>query len=258
MTALRSERVTSVRHWTDTQFTFTTTRDAGFRFTNGQFVMVGLSLADRHLLRAYSIASGNHEGHLEFLSIKVPSGPLTSHLQKIQEGDEVLIGRKPTGTLLLDDLRPGQRLYLLSTGTGAAPFLSLIKDPEVYERFEDVTLVHGVRWLRESAVVRHHIERLYQHDFLGDGARERLNYFPAVTREAHRNRGRLTKLITSGHMSEDLQLPPLDPARDRVMVCGSPAMLADTCRLLDARGFERSSGIGVPGDYVIERAFVTH
>jgi ferredoxin--NADP+ reductase len=255
---LATQRVLAVRHWTDTQFTFTTTRDASFRFSNGQFVMVGLNLAQRPLLRAYSIASANHEEHLEFLSIKVPDGPLTSRLRHIEVGEEVLVSRKPTGTLLLDDLRPGKRLYLLSTGTGAAPFLSLIKDPEIYERFEDVTLVHGVRWIRESAVVCHHIERLYQHELLGSGVRERLNYYPAVTREPHRNQGRVTCLIRSGHLFEDLQLPPLDPARDRVMVCGSPAMLTDTCRLLDARGFQISPRVGEPGDYVIERAFVTH
>ena len=148
MAAFGNERVLSVRHWTDTQFTFTTTRNRGLRFTNGQFVMVGLNVGERPILRAYSIASANHEEHLEFLSIKVPDGPLTSRLQHIREGDEVLISRKPTGTLLLDDLRPGKRLYLLSTGTGAAPFLSLIKDPDVYARFSRVIFVHGVRTIK--------------------------------------------------------------------------------------------------------------
>jgi len=173
--AIGSERVLAVKHWTDTQFTFTTTRHPGLRFANGQFVMVGLQL-ERPLLRAYSIASANHEEHLEFLSIKVPDGPLTSRLQHIQEGDEVLVSRKPTGTLLLDDLRPGERLYLLSTGTGAAPFMSLIKDPEVYERFAKVVFVHGVRWIRESAVVQHEITRLQSHEHLGERVRERLLY----------------------------------------------------------------------------------
>jgi ferredoxin--NADP+ reductase len=155
LAAIGTERVLKVHHWTDTQFTFTTTRDSGLRFENGQFVMVGLHVGDRPLLRAYSIASANHEEHLEFLSIKVPDGPLTSRLQHIRKGDAVLISRKPTGTLILHDLKPGKRLYLLSTGTGAAPFMSVIKDPEVYERFEHVVLVHGVRWVRESAVVQH-------------------------------------------------------------------------------------------------------
>jgi len=256
--ALGKERVLAVRHWTDSQFTFSTTREAGFRFANGQFVMVGLLLNERPLLRAYSIASANHEEHLEFLSIKVPQGPLTSRLRHIREGDEILISRKPTGTLLLDDLKPGQRLYLLSTGTGAAPFLSLIKDPEVYERFERVIFVHGVRWIRESAIVSHQIERLRTHEILGQMVREQLEYYPTVTREPYVNRGRLTSLIRSGVLSRDLGLPHLDPAQDRIMVCGSPAMLADTRSLLDARGFVISPGIGEPGDYVIERAFVAH
>jgi ferredoxin--NADP+ reductase len=256
--AIGKERVLTVRHWTDTQFTFTTTREAAFRFTNGQFVMVGLAVEERPLLRAYSIASANHEEHLEFLSIKVPDGPLTSRLQHIREGDEILVSRKPTGTLLLDYLRPGRRLYLLSTGTGAAPFLSLIKDPEVYARFERVVFVHGVRWLKESAVARNQIAMLRDHEFLGDEVRTKLSYYPTVTREPHVNRGRLTTLIESGRLFADLELPPLDPAHDRVMVCGSPAMLADTRTLLDARGFAISPNIGEAGDYVIERAFVTN
>jgi ferredoxin/flavodoxin---NADP+ reductase len=257
LAALGTERVLTVRHWTDTQFTFTTTRDRGLRFENGQFVMVGLAVADRPLLRAYSIASANHEEHLEFLSIKVPDGPLTSRLQHVREGDEILVSRKPTGTLVLQDLRPGKRLYLLSTGTGAAPFMSVIKDPEVYERFEHIVFVHGVRWARETAVVRHQIEKLRTHELLGDGVRAQLRYHPAVTREPHANRGRLTTLIESGRLARDLGLPGLDPAVDRVMVCGSQAMLTDTCALLDARGFTLSPHIGAAGDYVIERAFVT-
>jgi ferredoxin--NADP+ reductase len=256
--AIGKERVLSVRHWTDTQFTFTTTRDAGFRFANGQFVMVGLALPERPLLRAYSIASANHEEHLEFLSIKVPDGPLTSRLQHIRAGDEVLVSRKPTGTLLLDDLNPGRRLYLLSTGTGAAPFLSLIKDPEVYERFERVIFVHGVRLRRESSVVQHQVQALQDHEFLGAAVTRRLLYYPTVTREPHVNQGRLTELIESGRLFADLGLPALDAATDRVMVCGSPAMLADSRRLLDARGFRISPNVGEAGDYVIERAFVTH
>ncbi len=258
MAAIGKERVLSVHHWTDSQFTFTTTRDAGFRFENGQFVMVGLSLPGRPLLRAYSIASANHEEHLEFLSIKVPDGPLTSRLQHLQVGDEVLVSRKPTGTLLLDDVRPGRRLYLLSTGTGAAPFLSLIKDPELYTRFEQVIFVHGVRLTRESAVVAHQIEALRANEFLGESVRAQLIYYPTVTREPHANRGRLTALLESGRLARDLGVPALSRAEDRAMVCGSPAMLADTRSLLDGRGFEISAGVGQAGDYVIERAFVTH
>ena len=257
LAALGTERVLAVRHWTDTQFTFTTTRDRGLRFQNGQFVMLGLSVDSRPVLRAYSIASANHEDHLEFLSIKVPDGPLTSRLQHVREGDEVLVSRKPTGTLLLQDLRPGERLYLLSTGTGAAPFLSVITDPEVYERFERIVFVHGVRWARETAVVRHRIERLRSHELLGAEVRAKLRYYPTVTREPYVNRGRLTALIESGRLSRDLALPALDPGADRLMVCGSPAMLSDTCALLESRGFSISPHIGEPGDYVIERAFVT-
>ena len=257
MAAIGTERVLKVHHWTDTQFTFTTTRDSGLRFENGQFVMVGLEVDNRPLLRAYSIASANHEEHLEFLSIKVPDGPLTSRLQHIRRGDAVLISRKPTGTLVLHDLKPGKRLYLLSTGTGAAPFMSVIKDPEVYDRFECVVLVHGVRWERETAVVKHLIDELYQHEYLGELARERLHYYPTITREPHRNHGRLTMLIDSDRLANDLSLPTLNPQEDRVMVCGSPGMLSDTCALLDSRGFSISPHIGEPGDYVIERAFVS-
>jgi ferredoxin--NADP+ reductase len=252
-----SERVLAVQHWTDTQFSFTTTRDRSLRFENGQFVMVGLPVAGRALLRAYSIASANYEDHLEFLSIKAPDGPLTSRLQHVRAGDEVLVSRKPTGTLLLHDLKPGRRLYLLSTGTGAAPFLSVISDPEVYERFAVVVLVHGVRWARDSQVVRNRIEVLRRHELLGSQARAQLRYYPSVTRELYVHRGRLTTLIESGRLARDLELPPLDPATDRVMVCGSPAMLSDTARLLDARGFHIAPRSGEPGDYIIERAFVT-
>ena len=256
-TAVGSERVLAVHHWTDTQFSFTTTRDRGLRFENGQFVMVGLPVAGRPLLRAYSIASPNYEDHLDFLSIKVPDGPLTSQLQHVRPGDIVLVSRKPTGTLVLHDLRPGERLYLLSTGTGAAPFLSLISDPDVYERFKVVVLVHGVRWARETGVVRTRIEALKRHELLGPQVRAQLRYYPTVTREPYLHRGRLTALLESGRLTRDLDLPPLDPLTDRVMVCGSPAMLSDTSRLLDARGFHIAPRSGEPGDYVIERAFVT-
>jgi ferredoxin--NADP+ reductase len=256
LAAIGTEQVLEVHHWTETQFSFTTTRDRGLRFENGQFVMVGLPVDSRPLLRAYSIASANHEEHLEFLSIKVPDGPLTSRLQHIRAGDEVLISRKPTGTLLLHDLKPGKRLYLLSTGTGAAPFMGVIKDPEVYQRFEHVVLVHGVRWLRETAVVKHRIAELQADPYLGELVGDRLHYYPTVTREPYRNHGRLTTLIESGRLFHDLKLPLLDPSNDRLMVCGSPAMLTTTCALLDAHGFVISPHIGEPGDYVIERAFV--
>jgi len=257
MATIATERVLSVHHWNETVFSFTTTRDQGLRFENGHFIMLGLRIDEKPVMRAYSIASANHEEHLEFLSIKVPDGPLTSRLQHLRPGDELLVSRKPTGTLLLSDLRPGRRLYLLCTGTGAAPFMSVIQDPEAYVRFTEIILVHGVRWVRESAVVRHRIGTLRDHELLGAEVRSQLRYYAAVTREPHANRGRLTALIESGKLTRDLDLPPLDPHCDRLMVCGSAAMLADTAALLDAHGFCASPQIGVPGDYVVERAFVT-
>jgi ferredoxin--NADP+ reductase len=226
------------------------------RFENGHFVMMGLQIGEKRLMRAYSIASANHEEYLEFLSIKVPDGPLTSRLQHIKPGDEVLVSRKPSGTLLLPDLKPGKRVYLLSSGTGLAPFMSLIKDPELYERFSRVVLVHGVRYRSELAY-RDFIEwELTHHEYLGEQVRSQLTYFPTVTRERFRYQGRVTSLIESGEFSRQLSLPELNPADDRVMICGSPAMLSDLSSLLDRRGFMISKRIGEPGDYVIERAFV--
>jgi ferredoxin--NADP+ reductase len=218
--------------------------------------MVGVEVDRRPLLRAYSIASANHEERLNFLSIKVPTGPLTSRLRHIREGDPILISQKATGTLLLSDLKPGRRLYLLSTGTGVAPFMSIVKDPETYERFDDVVLVHGVRWTRETAVVRHVMNEVESHEILSDLVRGNLHYYPTITREPHPNHGRITTLISSGKLARDLELPDLNPEFDRAMVCGSPAMLRDTCTLLNARGFQISPHIGEPGDYVVERAFV--
>jgi ferredoxin--NADP+ reductase len=256
MAAIATERVLTVHHWNNTVFSFTTTRDQALRFENGHFVMLGLQVNGKPLMRAYSIASANHEEHLEFLSIKVADGPLTSRLQNIKPGDEVLVSRKPTGTLTLHDLKPGKRLYLLSSGTGLAPFMSLIKDPLIYERFEKVILVHGVRYRSELAY-RDYIEwELTHHEYLGEQVRRQLIYFPTVTRERFRYQGRITALIESGRLFEDIGMPPLDPAADRVMICGSPAMLADLSKLLDARGFKISPHVGEPGDYVIERAFV--
>jgi ferredoxin--NADP+ reductase len=257
MATIGSELVLSVRHWNETAFSFTTTRDATFRFENGHFVMVGLLVNDKPLMRAYSIASANHEEFLEFLSIKVAHGPLTSRLQHIKPGDEVLVSRKPTGTLVLHDLKPGRRLYLLSSGTGLAPFMSIIKDPETYARFEKVILVHGVRYRSELAY-RDFIEwELTHHEYLGELVRNQLVYYPTVTRERFRYEGRITSLIESGDLFKNAGMPPLDPAEDRVMICGSPAMLVDLSALLDARGFRVSASVGEPGDYVVERSFVS-
>ncbi len=256
MAAFNTERVTSVHHWNETLFSFTTTRDPALRFHNGHFVMLGLEVDGRPLMRAYSIASANYEEELEFLSIKVANGPLTSRLQHLAVGDSVLVSRKPVGTLVVDDLKPGKHLYLFGTGTGLAPFMSIIKDPQTYERFEKVVLIHGVRVVSELAYADFIENTLPGNEYFGEVVREKLIYYPTVTREDFRNRGRVTDLIDSGRLFEDIGITPLDPAQDRAMLCGSPAMLRDLCKQLDARGFHASPGIGEPGDYVIERAFV--
>jgi ferredoxin/flavodoxin---NADP+ reductase len=255
MSAFNEERVLSVHHWTDKLFTFTTTRDTSLRFSNGHFTMIGLRVGGKPLLRAYSIVSPNYEEHLEFLSIKVPDGPLTSRLQHIQVGDTLIVGRKPTGTLVADYLLPGKRLYLLATGTGLAPFMSIVRDPEVYERFEQIILVHGVRQKDELAYHDLLTEHLPAHEFLGELITSKLRYYPTVTRESYRNMGRVTELMQSGKLSGDLQLPPLDAADDRVMICGSPGMLRDLKVMLEERGFKEGN-TSAPGDFVIERAFV--
>jgi ferredoxin/flavodoxin---NADP+ reductase len=249
------ERVLSVHHWTDSLFSFTTTRDPGFRFENGQFTMIGVPVEGRPLLRAYSLVSANHEDTLEFFSIKVQDGPLTSRLQHLKEGDPIIVGRKATGTLLLDNLMAGRHLYLLGTGTGLAPFLSIVKDPETYERFEKIVLIHGVRQVAELAYGERITRDLPDHEFLGESVRDKLVYYPTVTREPFRNTGRITDLIASERLFEDLDLPPLDVRDDRVMLCGSPDMLRDCRTLLEARGFVEGNH-GEPGHFVIEKAFV--
>ncbi len=256
MAAFNKERITEVHHWNDTLFSFKCTRDPGLRFKNGQFVMIGLEVNGRPLMRAYSIASANYEDQLEFFSIKVQDGPLTSILQKIQVGDELLVSKKPTGTLVLDDLLPGRHLYMLSTGTGLAPFLSLIRDPETYERFEKVVLIHGVRYVNELAY-QDLIENVLPNDeIFAELVKDKLIYYPTVTREAFHNQGRLTDLITNGKLFEDIGLPRFDREVDRAMICGSPSMLDDSAALLDQHGLVISARMGDPGDYVIERAFV--
>jgi ferredoxin--NADP+ reductase len=256
MVAMATEHVIDVQHWNDSLFSFRTTRDPGFRFYSGQFVMMGLEVDGRPLMRAYSIASANYEEHLEFFSIKVQDGPLTSRLQHLQPGDPVLVSRKPTGTLVLNDLKPGRHLYLLGTGTGLAPFLSLVRDPETYDRFDKIVLAHGVRQIGDLAYADELERALPGHEYLGPLVREKLIYYPSVSREPFRNRGRITDAIADGLMSETIGLPALDPAIDRVMLCGSPAMLDDLSALLDGRGFQVSPRTREPGDYVVERAFV--
>ena len=256
MSNLAFETVLEVHHWNESLFSFKTTRSPGLRFHNGHFVMIGLQAEGKPLLRAYSIASANYEEHLEFLSIKVPDGPLTSRLQHLKPGDQLIVGQKPVGTLVIDDLNDGRNLYLLATGTGLAPFMSIIRDPDTYERFDKVVLVHGVRTVSELAYSDYIREELPKQEYIGELVQGCLLYYPTVTREPYRNRGRLTDLMHSGKLFEDLGLPALDAAHDRAMICGSPSMLEDTCKLLDAKGLKISPRQGERGDYVIERAFV--
>lgn len=249
------ERVTAVHHWNDELFSFTTTRSPGLRFRNGHFLMLGLPVDGRPVMRAYSIASPGHADELEFFSIKVPNGLLTSRLQHVREGDEVLVGRKAVGTLVLDDLRPGRTVYLLSTGTGLAPFMSIVRDPEVYDRFERVVLVHGVRYVSELAYADELQLRLPHDEHLGELVSRQLTYYPTCTREPFRVTGRIPDLLRSGQLARDLGLPPLSPEHDRVMICGNPSALVNIRAELDARGFVVSPGTGEVGDYVVERAF---
>ena len=254
MSAFLEERVLSVHHWTDRLFSFTTTRDPALRFSNGHFTMIGLRINNKPLLRAYSIASANYEESLEFLSIKVEDGPLTSKLQHIQVGDTIVVGRKPTGTLLIDYLLPAKRLYMFSSGTGLAPFMSIIRDPETYEKFEEVILVHGVREVAELAYHDYITKELPQHEFLGEMITKQLRYYPTVTREAYHHQGRITDLIENGKLFSDLGVPTLNREQDRIMICGSPGMLRDLKGMLEARGFNEGN-TSKPGDFVIERAF---
>lgn len=255
MSKLMTETVTDVHHWNDTLFSFKTTRDAGFRFKNGHFVMVGLPDEGKPLMRAYSIASANYEDELEFFSIKVPDGPLTSKLQHLKVGDEVFVSKKPTGTLITDQMLPGKNLYLLGTGTGLAPFMSIIKDYEIYEQFDRVILVHGVRNISELAYSDYIENELPEHEYFGELVRDKLLYYPTVTREPYRNNGRITDLMTSGKLFLDLGLPIPNLDDDRFMLCGSPSMLKDMTAILDERGFNEVRN-GKQGHYVIERAFV--
>jgi ferredoxin--NADP+ reductase len=253
---LNQERVLSVHHWNETLMSFKTTRSQGLRFRNGHFVMVGLEVNQKPLLRAFSVVSPNYDETLEFYSIKMQTGALTSRLQHIKPGDQVLVSSKPTGTLVLDNLRPGKRLYLLATGTGLAPFMSIIRDPDTYERFEQVIVAHGVRRVSDLGYRQYIEEEMKHHELVGEHVAQQLLYYPTVTREEFRNQGRVPELLDSGKMPADLGLPPLDVATDRVMICGSPAMLKDTVELLEKRGFDEGSTTGDPGAYVIERAFV--
>ncbi|OYV36478.1 MAG: ferredoxin--NADP(+) reductase [Acidocella sp. 20-61-6] len=217
--------------------------------------MIGLQVNGRPLLRAYSMCNANHEEQLEFFSIKVANGPLTSVLQKLQPGDEILVGGKPTGTLIQDNLHPGKTLYLLGTGTGLAPFISIIKDPDTYERYEHVVLVHGCRTIPELGYGEMVVNSLHEDEFFSELVAGKLLYYPTVTREPFRNTGRITTLLQSGKLEADLGLPRLNKETDRVMLCGSPAMLDDLHKFLQSQEFDEGNH-HEPGHYVIEKAFV--
>jgi len=255
MAAFDHEEVLQVHHWTDTLFSFRTSRSPSLRFENGQFAMIGLEVDGRPLLRAYSFASPNYEDHLEFYSIKVPDGALTSRLQHIKPGGKVLIGHKPTGTLVQGSLTPGKRLFLLSTGTGIAPFASILRDLDVYDAYEKIILMHGCRETPELAYGQALVRDLLESEFFGEAAREKLVYYPMTTRSESRHQGRVTDALANGQFFADTKQTALDPADDRVMICGNPDMLADLRKMLDARGFEEGSNAR-PGAYVFERAFV--
>ncbi len=253
---LHAVTVTEVEHYTDSLFHFRVTRPASFRFRSGEFIMIGLMQdSGKPLLRAYSICSPAWDEELEFYSIKVPDGPLTSQLQHIKVGDTLVMGKKPVGTLVLDALRPGKRLYMLSTGTGLAPFASLTRDPETYEKFEDVILTHTCRHVDEFEYGLQLARQLSDDPLIGEIAAGRVRHYTSCTRDEHPTRGRITTLIESGQLFSDLGLPPLDPETDRVMICGSMAMIKDTAALCEAAGLEEGSN-AAPADFVIERAFV--
>lgn len=250
-----AEKVLSVTHYTDRLFRFTMTRPQGFRFRSGEFAMIGLMVDGKPLYRAYSIASPAWADELEFFSIKVPDGPLTSHLQNIKPGDEVLMRKKPTGTLVLDALTPGKRLYMFSTGTGIAPFASLIRDPETYEKFEEVILTHTTRDVAELKYGFDLVEEIRNDELLSEVVGDKLRHYATVTREDFPLTGRITDLIENGKLFADLGVPPLDITVDRGMICGSSAMLKDTKDLLEKAGLTEGAN-SKPAEFVIERAFV--
>lgn len=250
-----AEKVLSVTHYTDRLFRFRMTRPEGFRFRSGEFAMIGLMVEGKPIYRAYSIASPSWDEELEFFSIKVPDGPLTQHLQKIQPGDTVLMRKKPTGTLVLDALTPGKRLYMFSTGTGIAPFASLIRDPETYEKFEEVILTHTCREVAELKYGFDLIEEIRSNELLSEIVGDKLKHYATVTREDYPFQGRITDLMANGKLFSDLGVPALDPAIDRGMICGSAAMLKDTKELLEKAGLTEGAN-NKPAEFVIERAFV--
>ena len=252
---VHSERVVSVTHYTDSLFSFRITRPQTFRFRSGEFVMIGLPNAEKPIYRAYSVASPSWDDELEFYSIKVQDGPLTQHLQKIEQGDIVLLRPKPTGTLVHDALLPGKRLFLIATGTGIAPFASLVRDPETYEKFEQVILTNTCRDVADLAYGDDLFSAATADPLIGEIAGGRLTYYASTTRQDSRRMGRITSLISNGKLFTDLGVPPLDPATDRVMICGSMHMIRDVKELVEERGLTEGSN-AAPAEFVVERAFV--
>jgi ferredoxin/flavodoxin---NADP+ reductase len=252
---LYSERVTDVQHYTDRLFRFRITRPQSMRFRSGEFVMLGLPADGKPLLRAYSIASPAWDESLEFFSIKVPDGPLTERLQNIKPGDEILLKQKTTGTLVNDALLPGKRLFMLSTGTGIAPFVSLIRDPETYEKFGDIILTHTCRTQAELQYGFDSIALSKVDPLVGEEATTRLKHFASTTREVTTQNGRITSLIETGVFFENLGIESFDPEQDRIMMCGSMGMIKDMRTLLEPTGFVEGSNNN-PGNFVVERAFV--
>lgn len=250
-----AETVLSVEHYTDRVFAFRTTRPASFRFRSGEFAMIGLEIDGKPLYRAYSIASPSWDDELEFFSIKVEDGPLTSVLQHIHPGDQILMRKKPTGTLVNDALLPGKRLYMLSTGTGIAPFAALIRDPEIYEKFDSVILTHTCRDAAELAYGHDIVAAARANELIGEMAAAQLVHAPAATRGDHPTRGRITERIEDGSLFAKLGVPAFDPETDRVMICGSMAMLRDCKALCEAAGLSEGAN-SKPGQFVVERAFV--
>jgi len=252
---VHAERVVSVKHYTDSLFSFRITRPQSFRFRSGEFVMIGLPNAAKPVYRAYSVASPAWDDELEFYSIKVPDGPLTQHLQKIQPGDVVLLRPKPTGTLVLDALTPGRRLFMIATGTGVAPFASLVRDPETYEKFDEVILTNTCRDVADLQYGNELAALASEDPLIGEMAGGKLRYYATTTREQSPFMGRITTLIENGKLFSDLGIQAFDPATDRVMLCGSMAMIKDVAALLEARGFVEGSN-NAPAQFVLERAFV--
>ena len=250
-----AQTVTEVRHFTDRLFKFRITRPAEFRFRSGEFIMIGLPNAEKPVYRAYSIASPFWDEEIEFYSIKVPGGPLTEHLQKIVPGDTVLMRKKPTGTLVLDALVPGKRLYMLSTGTGVAPFASLIRDPETYDKFEEIIVVQTCRDVTELTYITEMVDQLREDPLIGELVGDRLRLHTTTTREHFARMGRITDLLSSGQFFEQTGLPPIDPEVDRGMICGSMDMLKDTKAVLEAFGLVEGAN-NAPATFVVERAFV--